>query len=83
MYDLDGNGHIDLSEMTNLVTSIYKMIRGTDQAHVLQEETPVQRAETIFQQMDVNSDGKITREEFIKTCINDTKLLEMLSPTTQ
>ena len=79
MYDLDGNGHIDLSEMTNLVTSIYKMIRGTDQAHVLQEETPAERAEA----MDVNSDGKITKEEFIRTCINDQQLLEMLSPNTR
>merc|ERR1719318_2296884 len=69
MYDLDGNGHIDLTEMTKLVSSIYKMIGGTDQAHIL-SETPEQRAEAIFDKMDVDSDGKITKEEFTKTCLD-------------
>jgi len=82
MYDLDGNGHIDLTEMTKLVSSIYKMISGTDQAHILQQETPEERAEAIFEKMDIDSDGKITKEEFIKTCIHDKNLLGMLSPTT-
>jgi len=82
MYDLDGNGHIDLVEMTKLVSSIYKML-GAEQRHLFHEETPVERAQAIFEKMDVNSDGKITKDEFVKTCIEDKNLLSMLSPTTQ
>ena len=43
-------------------------------------ESAEERAEGIFNRMDANSDGKITREEFIDACINDKKLVELLSP---
>ena len=42
MYDVDGNGHIDLIEMTKIVKSIYNMmgpnqvtLAGADKAHVV------------------------------------------------
>merc|ERR1719204_1536123 len=56
MYDVDGNGWIDLLEMTKMVRSIYQMM-GPNQALVDQFETPEKRAEDIFHRMDVNSDG--------------------------
>ena len=33
--------------------------------------------------MDINSDGKLTRQEFVKGCLNDTNLLQLLAPGTQ
>ena len=50
------------------------------QALVDQFETPEKRAEDIFQRMDVNSDGRVTRQEFVKSCINDNNLAQLLSP---
>ena len=82
MYDVDGNGYIDILEMTKLVSSIYKMI-GTVQAHLLNDETPLERAQAIFQRMDVNDDGKVTKDEFTKTCLEDKNLLDLLAPTSQ
>jgi len=79
MYDVDGNGWIDLKEMTRIVKSIYKMM-GPNQALVDQFETPEKRAEDIFHRMDVNSDGRVTRQEFVKSCINDNNLAMLLSP---
>ena len=97
MYDVDGNGWIDLKEMTRIVKSIYKMM-GPNQASILklrqthlasyimfqalvdQFETPEKRAEDIFHRMDVNSDGRVTRQEFVKSCINDNNLAQLLSP---
>merc|ERR1712126_183780 len=79
MYDVDGNGWIDLVEMTRIVRSIYKMM-GPNQALVDQFETPEKRAEDIFRKMDVNSDGRVTRQEFVKSCINDNNLAQLLSP---
>ena len=79
MYDVDGNGWIDLVEMTKIVRSIYKMM-GPNQALVDQFETPEKRAEEIFRKMDANSDGRVTRQEFVRSCLNDATLAKLLSP---
>ena len=56
MYDVDGNGWIDLPEMTKIVRSIYRM---TGPKGGESHETPEVRAASIFKRMDVNSDGKV------------------------
>mgnify|MGYP002044799935 CR=1 FL=1 len=58
MYDVDGNGYIDLSEMTKIVKSIYNMM-GPNHVAMDQFESPEARAKGIFARMDVNSDGKV------------------------
>ena len=81
MYDVDGNGWIDLQEMTKIVKSIYKMQGAKKQSDgVGSSETAEQRAASIFKRMDINSDGKVTRSEFVHTCLDDQKLIEMLTP---
>jgi len=84
MYDQDGNGWIDLTEMTRIVKSIYSMM-GPDQvkASVEAQQSPEERAEGIFTRMDINSDGKVTRQEFVQACIKDQKLVDLLSPQFQ
>ena len=79
MYDVDGNGHIDLIEMTKIVKSIYNMM-GPNQVAMDQYESPEARAEGIFRKMDVDSDGKVTRREFVRCCLEDQKLIELLTP---
>merc|ERR1712098_810119 len=81
MYDVDGNGFIDLPEMTKIVRSIYRMTGSRGQGD--QYETPENRAATIFARMDINSDGKVTRAEFVQTCLEDSKLIELLTPMTR
>ena len=77
MYDVDGNGWIDLAEMTKIVKSIYRMTgnRGGDSY-----ESPEVRANSIFKRMDVNNDGKVTRQEFVTTCLDDQQLIGLLTP---
>merc|ERR1711892_431653 len=74
MYDVDGNGWIDLEEMTKLVGSIYKMA-GTQQPSLVKE-----KAKDVFDKMDIDSDGKVTKEEFTKTCLADKSLIDLLTP---
>ena len=78
MYDQDGNGWIDLVEMTRIVKSIYSMM-GPEQvelqllwknmsitqvkASVEEQQSPEERAQGIFTRMDINSDGKVTRSK--------------------
>ena len=95
MYDVDGNGWIDLAEMTRIVVSIYKMMgdsAGPGGAEVRRvrrfkrlytSQYIQERAAGIFQRMDVNNDGRVTRTEFIRTCLNDQKLLNLLTPNTE
>merc|ERR1712218_357859 len=62
MYDVDGNGWIDLKEMTRIVKSIYNMMGPKQTAAVVGDQQSAEgRAEGIFNKMDVNSDGKVTR----------------------
>merc|ERR1711992_506330 len=72
MYDVDGNGWIDLGEMTRLVGSIYKMLG--------QQETASERARSIFEKMDIDSDGRVTREEFMRSCLEDDNMMNLLTP---
>merc|ERR1711983_766565 len=79
MYDVDGNGWIDLPEMTKIVRSIYRMT-GPKYGGGESYETPEVRAASIFKRMDVNSDGKVTRQEFVTTCLDDQQLIGLLTP---
>merc|ERR1712109_368373 len=77
MYDVDENGMIDLNEMTRLVKSIYKVSQNKRKGS---SDTAEQRAANIFKKMDVNSDGVVTREEFVTACLEDANLMQMLTP---
>ena len=78
MYDVDGNGSVDLTEMTRIVSSLHNMMGPGGR-----QDRAEDRAVAIFQRMDVNNDGRVTRAEFIRTCLNDQKLLELLTPNTE
>ncbi len=45
-----------------------------------QYESPEARAKGIFQRMDIDSDGRVTRQEFVRCCLDDQKLIELLTP---
>jgi len=80
MYDVDGNGVIDLQEMVKIVASIYKMM-GDEQVVALEEGGPEERASAIFKKMDSNADGKVEMEEFIRCCLEDSRLIDLLTPS--
>ena len=79
MYDVDGSGWIDLTEMTKLVKSLSQLMNEGN-AQMVSRERPADRAKTIFRKMDADCDGKVTRQEFITTCLEDQKLIELLTP---
>merc|ERR1712168_464226 len=74
LYDVDGNGWIDIDEMTTIIRSIYKMM-GPNQTGEAE-----MKAEDVFRKMDSNNDGKLTRQEFVCSCMNDSKLAQLISP---
>jgi Ca2+-binding EF-hand superfamily protein len=74
MYDKDGSGSITIGEMIQVFATLYEN-EGVDQ------KMAVDRAEQIFGSLDVNNDGDITEEEFVKGCMEDEEMVKLLSDT--
>ena len=51
----------------------------TDQDPGKMAESPLSRTRDIFNKMDLNSDGVLSKEEFIKGCMNDETLYRLLA----
>ncbi|XP_074640288.1 neuronal calcium sensor 2-like [Tubulanus polymorphus] len=79
LYDIDRNGAIEEEEMSEIIKAIYLMV--DDEGEIQSDLPPDNRARSIFQKMDTNSDGVLTKEEFIKGCMNDISLYNMLTGT--
>ena len=77
MFDIDENGSIDLDEMTKIVQSIYGMLGSN--ADVMIESTPEARAKAVFDKLDKNEDQLITQQEFVRGCLKDEELKNMLT----
>ena len=67
MYDVDGNGTIEPEEMSWIVHSIYAMMSPEQSMIEKNLETPQQRADNIFKKMDINSDGRVEKREFVRS----------------
>ncbi|XP_050403647.1 neuronal calcium sensor 2 [Patella vulgata] len=77
MYDIDGNGTIDHKEMESIIQAIYSMLGAALVGQSM--DTPSERTVKIFEKMDSNGDGVLTKEEFIQGCLNDQCLYQMLT----
>eukprot|EP00936_MAST-01D_sp_MAST-1D-sp1_P002336 g2336.t1 len=69
MFDYDGNGYIDLDEMTTYLGSVFKVLYATEpgteeQMGVSSEELARVTAEQAFVEADLDQDGRISLEEF-------------------
>ena len=68
----DGSGSIQLSEMMEVFGTLY-LNEGVD------EELATERALKIFGFLDINNDGDVSQEEFIRGCLQDEELVDALS----
>merc|ERR1719186_1493426 len=71
MFDVDNDGVIDIEELTEIIGALYQMI-GKTEAN--------EKAKQIFDFMDIDSDRKITQEEFVTDCIQDEQIIQILNP---
>merc|ERR1719348_1246918 len=65
-FDTDGNGSLTLEEIKKLVKSIYRLLKKDD----LNLESEKFIADSTFAECDKDGDGKVTREEFIASCLD-------------
>ncbi|ODV91851.1 hypothetical protein CANCADRAFT_55635 [Tortispora caseinolytica NRRL Y-17796] len=77
LYDQDDDGVISREEMLCVVEALYKMVESMVKLPE-DEATPEKRVEKIFNRMDKNQDGEITKEEFMEGAKNDPSMYEAL-----
>lgn len=77
MYDINGDGTIEENEMVEIIGAIYHMVGNTGNNQ--SSDTPETRTKEIFQKMDDNGDGVLSKEEFVKGCMADQFLYQMLT----
>ena len=67
MFDRDGDGVISMVDVTHLVTIIYTFLK-TENPEL---ETEQFLAQTSFFEFDENGDGRVSKEEFVNSCLAD------------
>ena len=69
--DEDSLGSITVREIIQVFAALYDN-EGLDQKFA------VERDESVFGSLDVNHDGDVTEEEFVKVCMKDREMLKLL-----
>uniref|UniRef100_A0A8C7VJ88 Guanylate cyclase activator 1Aa n=9 Tax=Salmonidae TaxID=8015 RepID=A0A8C7VJ88_ONCMY len=76
LYDVDGNGCIDRSELLNIIKAI-RAINGNENQEVDAEEF----TNRVFDKIDVNGDGELSLEEFVAGAHTDEDFMEVMMKT--
>ena len=74
-YDCDNSGELDQKEMSLAYKSIYQMLNSIG---VIPSGDPAEKAEIIFREIDINHDGFLTLDEFLRGCRKDEELMSLL-----
>ncbi|KAJ1182244.1 hypothetical protein NDU88_007438 [Pleurodeles waltl] len=78
MYDKDGNGCVDKSELREIIQAIYNVKKGWRKDPDVQALTADEVCERIFQSVDENGDGQLSLQEFVEGAQKDSWVLKML-----
>ena len=76
IFDINGDGMISFREMRKIVTDLFQLLSKEDNPAQATKEAI---ASIAFNEMDADLDGNITKEEFIKACLNHQTISTMLA----
>ena len=72
MFDTDGSGAIEMEEMVEILETLYETAG-------FNKEAVVGRAGDLFASLDLNNDGELGEDEFVKACVEDKEILAVLN----
>lgn len=72
MYDKDGSGTIELDEMVEVMVAL-QCFDGRC------KDAAAARGKRIFSELDINDDGEISCEEFVRGCMHDPELVRIVT----
>uniref|UniRef100_A0A915K770 EF-hand domain-containing protein n=1 Tax=Romanomermis culicivorax TaxID=13658 RepID=A0A915K770_ROMCU len=79
LYDIHNQGQITRDELINVISAIYEMMGNS---HVVSVESNqkliAEHANYVFEKMDKDKDGIITKSEFLHTCLKDPSICQTL-----
>lgn len=74
-YDINGDGYITRKEMLVIMSAIYEMLHNGQTIQRIVDR----HVDKVFEKMDVDKDGVISREEFMNSCKNDSIIQNQLA----
>ncbi|CAF2430051.1 unnamed protein product [Rotaria sp. Silwood2] len=77
IYDINGDGLLDKKELTHIIKLIYEV---NGKRKLKQDLEPQDIARMIIDKFDIDGDRKLSRQEFIDGCLNDSQLRKLLTP---
>ncbi|CAF3949433.1 unnamed protein product [Adineta steineri] len=77
MYDINDDGTLDKKEIAQIIKLIYEI---NGKVNLKQELSPQDKARMIIEKFDHDGDKKLSREEFINGCLNDSEIRKLLAP---
>jgi hypothetical protein len=73
MYDKDQSGTIEMAEMVEVLETVYVM-EGVTSGNMAKV-----RAQAIFSELDIDGDGTLSCDEFVRGCMKDKQMVSMLN----
>ena len=76
LFDIDGNGFMSQKELTKIIKNLFHLFKKEEKYAKMSEKDLAAEA---FKEMDTNTDGKVTEEEFVRACLNHNEISTMLA----
>ena len=76
LLDINNDGTVSVNEFKKVVKDLYLLLESHQQLDNTIQDLLVEKA---FIEMDINADGKVTSDEFIKACLSQKKFSTMLT----
>ncbi|CAG0906024.1 unnamed protein product, partial [Cyprideis torosa] len=77
LYDQDGDGRITRHEVANMVVAVYGLM-GKWAFPPIDDAQLMEKVDNVFHDLDTNSDGVITIDEFVSYCSSDETIMRSL-----
>lgn len=81
IYDLKGDGKLDKKEMKKILNHIYDMLGEDNRRYRRMSKIADKKVDLIFEKFDKNKEDSLSLDEFIKGCLKDDYLNQMLKPS--